>query len=81
MSGRQRRHNAISDFGVFVMGDLFGGAFFHLLLGALLGALLGTLGGALTVGVTRVLNRPGGLPDTRLHPTAPSTHEHYGAQP
>ena len=72
--------SGISDFGVFVMGDLFGGAFFHLLFGALFGALLGTIGGALTVGVTRVLRRPGGLPDTRLHPTASSTHEHYGAQ-
>jgi len=45
------------DFGVFVMGDLFGGAFFHLLLGGLFGVLLGTIGGALTVGITRVLKR------------------------
>jgi len=34
------------DFGVFVIGDLFGGAFFHLLFGALVGALLGLFGGA-----------------------------------
>jgi hypothetical protein len=41
------------DFGVFVIGDLFGGAFFHLLFGGLLGALLGMLGGALTAAVSR----------------------------
>ena len=44
--------SGISDFGAFVMGDLFGGAFFHLLLGGLIGALLGMIGGVLTVGVT-----------------------------
>jgi hypothetical protein len=43
------------DFGAFVMGDLFGGAFFHLLLGGLAGALLGTIGGGFIVGVNRMI--------------------------
>src|SRR5262245_12472434 len=47
--------SGMSDFGTFVMGDLFGGAFFHLLLGGLSEAVLGTLGGALTVGIRRIL--------------------------
>jgi hypothetical protein len=42
------------DFGAFVIGDLFGGAFFHLLFGALFGALLGAIGGVLTIGVIRI---------------------------
>ena len=46
------------DFGTFVIGDLFGGAFFHLLFGGLFGAMLGTLGGAVTIGIIRVLKRP-----------------------
>ena len=45
------------DFSAFVMGDLFGGAFFHLLLGGLAGALLGIVGGTLTVGVTHAIKR------------------------
>jgi hypothetical protein len=70
--------SGVSDFGVFMMGDLFGGAFFHLLFGALFGALLGMIAGAMTVGVTRVLNGPGGLPNRRLHPTASSNDEGRG---
>jgi hypothetical protein len=46
-----------SDFNTFVMGDLFGGAFFHLLLGGLIGALLGLIGGVVTVVITRVARR------------------------
>jgi hypothetical protein len=71
--------SGMADFGAFVMGDLFGGAFFHLLAGGLFGALLGTIGGVLTVGATRILKRPGGrLPDTQLHPTAPAPHQGRG---
>ena len=62
--------NGVGDFETFVIGDLFGAAFFHLLFGALFGALLGTIGGTLTVGVGRMLTRYGiGLPNT-LEPTA-----------
>jgi hypothetical protein len=49
--------SGMSDFSAFVIGDLFGGAFFHLLLGALCGALLGAIGGVMTVGIHRVLSR------------------------
>jgi uncharacterized membrane protein len=45
----------MGDFNAFVIGDLFGGAFFHLLLGGVCGALLGTLGGALTIAITRMV--------------------------
>jgi F0F1-type ATP synthase membrane subunit c/vacuolar-type H+-ATPase subunit K len=38
---------------VFVIGDLFGGAFFHLLAGIVLGLVLGAIGGALTIGLSR----------------------------
>ena len=50
--------SGISDFGTFVMGDLFGGAFFHLLLGGLAGALLGSIGGGFMVGVNRLIKNP-----------------------
>jgi hypothetical protein len=60
-----------SDFSTYIMGDLFGGAFFHLLLGGLIGAFLGLIGGVVTVVVTRVAKRRNGeVPLTRLHPTA-----------
>ena len=49
--------SGIGDFGTFVIGDLFGGAFFHLLFGGLFGVILGTLGGAVTIGIFRVLKR------------------------
>ena len=49
--------SGIGDFGTFVIGDLFGGAFFHLLFGGLFGAILGMLGGAVTIGLFRVLKR------------------------
>jgi len=49
--------SGIGDFGTFVIGDLFGGAFFHLLFGGLFGVILGTLGGAVTIGLFRVLKR------------------------
>ena len=35
------------DFATWIMGDLFGGAFFHLLLGAVLAAVLGGVAGIL----------------------------------
>lgn len=64
------------DFGTFVIGDLFGGTFFHLLFGGLFGALVGAIGGALTVGVIRVTRHTAGrLRNTRLHPTASSAHD------
>jgi hypothetical protein len=63
--------SGLTDFGTFVMGDLFGGAFFHLLLGGLAGALLGTIGGGFVVGVKRMVGNAG-LPNTRLHPTGSS---------
>ena len=47
--------SGIGDFATIVIGDLFGGAFFHLLFGGLFGAMLGTLGGAVTIGIIRVL--------------------------
>jgi hypothetical protein len=47
--------SGMGDFNAFVIGDLFGGAFFHLLLGGVCGALLGTLGGALTIATTRMV--------------------------
>ena len=50
--------SGISDFRTFIMGDLFGGAFFHLLLGGLAGALLGSIGGGLMVGVNRLIKNP-----------------------
>jgi hypothetical protein len=53
------------DFGAFVMSDLFGGAFFHLLFGGLIGALLGTIGGAITVAITRVRRSRITLPHDR----------------
>jgi hypothetical protein len=46
-----------SDFSTFVLGDLFGGAFFHLLLGGLIGAFLGLIGGVVTVVITRLVKR------------------------
>ena len=65
--------SSTSDFGVFVMGDLFGGAFFHLLLGGFTGAFLGMIGGGLTVGVTQAFKRfRGGLPNTRLLRNSPA---------
>jgi tetrahydromethanopterin S-methyltransferase subunit D len=56
----------VADFGTFVTGHLFGGAFFHLLLGGVVGALLGAIGGALTVVLIRVLK----LPDRRANAIA-----------
>ena len=58
--------SGVADFGTFVTGDLFGGAFFHLLLGGVFGALLGAIGGALTVVLIRVLK----LPDRRANAIA-----------
>jgi hypothetical protein len=64
------------DFGRFVIGDLFGGTFFHLLFGGLSGALLGAIAGVLTVGVTKhTAHRP---PDTRLHSTSSSARDGRG---
>ena len=41
------------DFGAFVVEDMFGGTFFHLMLGTCAGALMGIIGGALVVGARR----------------------------
>jgi uncharacterized membrane protein len=65
-----------SDFGVFVIGDLFGGTFFHLLFGGLFGTLLGAIGGVLTIGVIRITKHTRGpLPNTRLPPTPSSARD------
>ena len=74
---RRYRGRGISDLRTFVMGNLFGGAFFHLLLGGLAGALLGSIGGGFMVGVNRLIKN-GRLRNTRLHPTATSSHEGGG---
>jgi hypothetical protein len=67
------------DFGAFVIGDLFGGAFFHLLLGGLAGALLGMIGGTLTVGVAHAIKRSSStIPDARLHSPASSADRGRG---
>jgi uncharacterized membrane protein len=66
------------DFGSFVIGDLFGGAFFHLLFGVLVGATLGAIAGSLTIGVAHVIKRQRSLPNTRLHPTASSARDGRG---
>ena len=60
--------SGIGDFGTFVMGDLFGGAFFHLLLGGLAGALLGTIGGGFIVSVNRMIKNDR-LPNKQMEPT------------
>jgi hypothetical protein len=44
------------DFNTWIVGDLFGGAFFHFLLGALIGAALGCLAGVVTVSLVRRTN-------------------------
>lgn len=67
------------DFGAFVIGDLFGGAFFHLLLGGLAGALLGTIGGTLTVGVIHGVKRSSTTTHgTRLHSPSSSADSGRG---
>jgi hypothetical protein len=60
--------SGIGDFRTFVMGDLFGGAFFHLLLGGLAGALLGTIGGGFMVRVNRMI-KTDRLPNKQMEPT------------
>ena len=51
--------SGMQDFNTWVIGDLFGGTFIHLMLGALVGALLGTLAGIGVIVHTRLLPRNG----------------------
>jgi|SRR5437867_6564842 len=49
--------SGMKDFNAWVMGDMFGGTFFHLLLGALIAAALGSVGGILPVALVREQKR------------------------
>jgi len=44
----------MSDFNTWIIEDMFGGVFFHLLLGAVFAAALGAVAGVLTLGYRRV---------------------------
>jgi len=46
--------SGMSDFNTWIIADMFGGVFFHLLLGAVAAAALGAVAGALTLGYRRV---------------------------
>jgi hypothetical protein len=47
----------MTDFNTFIMEDLLGAGFFHLLLGPILAAILGILGGLLGQGLTKISRR------------------------
>jgi hypothetical protein len=49
--------SGMTDFNRWVIEDLFGGVFFHLLLGALIAAVLGLLVGTLAIGCLRIGER------------------------
>jgi hypothetical protein len=49
--------SGMSDFTTWIVGDLYGGVFFHLLLGAAVAALLGLAAGAASVSALRVRSR------------------------
>jgi hypothetical protein len=49
--------SGLTDFNAWVIEDLFGGVFFHLLPGALIAAALGLIAGALVIGCRRVSRR------------------------
>jgi uncharacterized membrane protein len=66
------------DFDSFVIGDLFGGAFFHLVFGVLVAATFGAIVALMTIGVRRAITHQTSLPNGRLHPTASSAQDGRG---
>jgi hypothetical protein len=56
--------SGMMDFNAWVTADLFGGVFFHLLLGALVAAALGLIAGTLVIGCLRLAERYSPRPKT-----------------
>jgi hypothetical protein len=54
--------SGMSDFNTWIIEDMFGGVFFHLLLGAALAVALGAVAGVLTLGYRRVAAKGRALP-------------------
>jgi hypothetical protein len=50
-------HSGATDFIAWAVADMFGGAFFHLLLGVFIAAALGTVAGSLVIALTRTWRR------------------------
>lgn len=62
--------SGLKDFGTFVVEDMFGGTFFHMVLGTLAGALLGLVCGVTVVSLKAFFTRRGDrLPNRRMEPT------------
>jgi hypothetical protein len=57
--------SGMTDFNTWVMGDLFGGVFFHLLLGAVIAAAVGSAAGILAIGCPRLSGRYSPRPNTK----------------
>ena len=57
--------SGMTDFNRWIVEDLFGGVFFHLLLGALIAAVLGLIAGTLVIGGLRLAERYAPRPKTK----------------
>ena len=58
--------SGMTDFNKWVIEDLFGGVFFHLLLGALIAAVLGLIAGAVVMGYLRLFKRHSPAPNSTI---------------